>query len=96
MILLDRVQQNHEFCYGIITQIVTRHHMKVRVISRGMQLDAQFNIKKPAVTVVLDRAPESLIFLSRMGEVNDHFDLSEKKNQGKKKIKEAWSLTPSV
>jgi hypothetical protein len=96
VILLDRVQQNHEFCCGVISKIITRHHMKVRVISRGMQLDAQFNIKKPAVTVVLDRAPESLIFLSRMGEVNDHFDLSEKKNQGKKKIKEAWSLTPSA
>ena len=70
--------------------------MKVPVISRGMQLDAQFNVKKPAVTVELDRAPESLIFLSRMGEVNDPFDLSEKKTKGNNKIKEKWSLTSSA
>ena len=95
VILLDRVQQNHEFCYGIITQIVTRHHMKVRVISRGMQLDEQYNIRKPAVAVELDRAPESLIFLSRVDEVIDPFDLSEKKKKVKKKVKEKWSLTSS-
>ena len=91
VILLERVQQNHEFCYGVITQIVTRHHIKVRVISRGMQLDDQYNVMKPAVTVELDRAPESLVFLSRVDETIDPFDLSDKK----KKVKEKWSLTSS-
>ena len=59
VILLDRAQQNHELCYGIITQVVTKHHLKVKVISRGMKLDKDYNMVKPAVTVELDRAPES-------------------------------------
>ena len=95
VILLDRVQQNHEFCYGVITQIVTKHHIKVRVISRGMQLDDQYNVRKPAVAFELDRAPESLVFLSRVDEVIDPFDLSEKKKKVKNKVKEKWSLTSS-
>ena len=48
------------------------------------------------MTVELDRAPESLIFLSRMGEVNDPFDLSDKKTKGNHKIREKWSLTSSA
>ena len=101
VVLLDRAQQNHEFCYGLVTKKVTKHHLKVRVISRGMKLDKNYQMTKPAVTLELDRAPESLVFLFRMDQTFDPFDtpidISDKGPRvTKRKPKEKWSLSQST
>ena len=97
VILLDRAQQNHELCYGIITQVVTKHHLKVKVISRGMKLDKDYNMVKLAVTVELDRAPESLVFLYRMDQTIDPFDTPFDISDRRQKVrKERWSFTQST
>ena len=95
VVVLDKAQQNHEFCYGVVTKRVTRHHFKVRVISRGMKLDNKYKMVRPAVTVELDRAPESLVLLCRMNQSFDPLEFSDRKSSssGKKVVKERWSLT---
>ena len=74
---------------------MTKHHFKVRVISRGMKLNRNYQMVKPAVIIELDRAPESLVFLFRRDQIFDPFSISEKKPSlsTNKVMKERWFLT---
>ena len=87
VIILDRVRTKNVNSFGIIMKKISDHHLQVKVISRGAGLDKNFQIVKPAKTIIIDRAPESLVLVSKQGRFFDPFDIIPEK---KKPIKERW------
>ena len=72
---------------------ISDHHLQVKVISRGAGLDKNFQIVKPAKTIIIDRAPESLVLVSKQGKFFDPFDIIPEKKGKKGPIREKWILT---
>ena len=91
VILLDRVRSAHIHTYGIITRKIS-DHLKIKIISRGAKIDKNYKIMKPATTVIVDRAPESLVLLSKQGRFFDPFSITIPEKKKKKVIKERWVL----
>ena len=75
-----------------ITRKISEHHLQVKVISRGAGLDKNYQITKPAKTLIIDRAPESLVLISKGGKFFDPFDIVPEK---KRPVREKWLLTGS-
>ena len=90
VIILDRVRTKNVNSFGIIMKKISDHHLQVKVISRGAGLDKNFQIVKPAKTIIIDRAPESLVLVSKQGKFFDPFDIIPEKKQP---IREKWILT---
>ena len=65
----------------------------MKTISRGMKINKICKILLPAQTVVLDRAPESLVLLSKGTKVFDHYDHSVDQKAKKGRVWENWSFT---
>ena len=65
VLVLDRVKTNHINSYGVIIEKISPHHLRVKIISRQATLDNDYNIVRPAKTIIIDRAPESLVLLSK-------------------------------
>ena len=90
VLILDRVRTKNVNSFGIIMKKISDHHLQVKVISRGAGLDKNFQIVKPAKTIIIDRAPESLVLVSKKGKFFDPFDIIPEKKQP---IREKWILT---
>ena len=64
------------------------------MISRGAGLDKNFQIVKPAKAIIIDRAPESLVLVSKQGKFFDPFDIIIPEKKVKRgPIREKWILT---
>ena len=88
VLVLDRVKTNHINSYGVIIEKISPHHLRVKIISRQATLDNDNNIVRPAKTTIIDRAPESLVLLSKGGKFFDPFEVTQTKR--KRPIKERW------